>query len=140
MLQGGTLVPYLFIICLDYVLRSSIDIMKESGFKLTKERSRRYHAKTITDANYADDITLLANSPTQTKTLLHSQERTTGDIGPHVNADKTEYMCFNQRGDVSTLNAETSGQVHLLRKQCLNNRESHQHAFSKGMDSYRSYG
>ena len=24
-------------------------------------------------------------------------------IGLHVNADKTEYMCFNQRGDISTL-------------------------------------
>ncbi len=26
--------------------------------KLTKKRSRRYRAKTITDADYADDITL----------------------------------------------------------------------------------
>ena len=28
-LQGDTLAPYLFIISLDYVLRTSIDIMKE---------------------------------------------------------------------------------------------------------------
>ena len=41
-LQGDTLAPYLFIICLDYVLRTSIDKMKDDGFKLTKERSRRY--------------------------------------------------------------------------------------------------
>ena len=27
-LQGDTLAPYLFIICLDYVLRMSIDLMK----------------------------------------------------------------------------------------------------------------
>ena len=27
----------------------------------------------------------------------------TGGIGLLVNADKTEYMCFNQRGDISTL-------------------------------------
>ena len=39
--QGDTLAPYLFIICLDYVLRTSIDKMKENGFKLTKERSIR---------------------------------------------------------------------------------------------------
>ena len=44
-LQGDTLAPYLFIICLDYVLRTSIDKVKENGFKLTKERSRRYPAK-----------------------------------------------------------------------------------------------
>ena len=64
-LQGDTLATYLFIICLDYVLRTSIDKIKENGFKLTKERSRRYSAQTITDADYADDIVLLANAPTQ---------------------------------------------------------------------------
>ena len=50
-LQGDSLAPYLFIICLDYVLRTSIDIMKYNGFKLAKERSRRYPAQTITDVN-----------------------------------------------------------------------------------------
>ena len=71
-LQGVTLAPYLFIICLDYMLRTSIDKMKDNGFKLTKERSRRYPAQTIMDVDYADDIALLANTPTQAKTLLHS--------------------------------------------------------------------
>ena len=46
-LQGDTLAPYLFIICLDYVLRTSIDNIRENGFVLTKKRSRRYPAKTI---------------------------------------------------------------------------------------------
>ena len=41
-LLGDTLAPYLFIICLDYVLRTSIGLMKENGFKMAKERSRRY--------------------------------------------------------------------------------------------------
>ncbi len=74
-LQGDTLAPYLFIICLDYVLRTSIDKIRENGFELTKKRRRRYPAKTITDANYADDIALLANTPDQAETLLHSLER-----------------------------------------------------------------
>ena len=39
--QGDTLAPYLFIICLDYVPRTSIDLMKDNGFKLAKEISRR---------------------------------------------------------------------------------------------------
>ena len=38
-LQGDTLAPYLFIICLDYMLRTSIDKIKENGFELTKKRS-----------------------------------------------------------------------------------------------------
>ena len=74
MLQGDTLAPCLFIICLDYVLRTSIDKMKDNSFKLTKERSRRYPAQTITDADYADDIALLANTPAQAKILLHNLE------------------------------------------------------------------
>ena len=105
-LQGDTLAPYLFIICLDYVLRTSIDKIIENGFKLTK-RSRRYPAKTITDADYADDIALLANAPTQAETLLHSLERAAAGIGLDVNAHKTDYMCFNQTGDISTLNGSS---------------------------------
>ena len=106
-LQGDTLAPYLFIICLDYVLRTSIDKIKENGLKLTKERSSRFPAKTITDANYADDIALLANAPAQAETLPHSLERAAAGIGLHVNANKTEYMCFNQTDDISTLNGSS---------------------------------
>ena len=83
-LQGDTLAPYLYIICLDYLLRTSIDKMKDNGFKLTKERTTRYPAHTITDVDYAADIVLLANTPAQAKTLLHSLEQ----------ADKTEYCAL----------------------------------------------
>ena len=102
-LQGDILAPYLFIICLDYVLRTLIDKIRENGFELTKKRSRRYPAKTITDADYANDIALLANTPNQAETLLHSLEQAAAGIGLHVNAHKTEYMCYNQTGDISTL-------------------------------------
>ena len=54
--------------------------------------------------NYVADIALLAYSPAQAETLLHSLERADADIGRQVNALKTEYMSFNQRGDISTLN------------------------------------
>ena len=102
-LQGDTLTPYLFIICLDYVLRTSIDKIKENSFELTKKRSRSYSTKTITDADYTDDIVILTNTPVQAETLLHTLERAAAGIGLHVNAHKTEYMCFNQTGDISTL-------------------------------------
>ena len=72
LLPGDTLAPYNLIICLDYMLRTSIDKIKENGFELTKNRSRRYSAKTITDVDYADDIALLANSPIQAETLLQT--------------------------------------------------------------------
>ena len=59
--------------------------------------------KTITDADYADDIALLANTPKEAETLLHSLERAAAGISLHVNAYKTEYMCYNQTGYISTL-------------------------------------
>ena len=37
-LQGDTF-PYLSIICLDYVLQTSIDLMKENGFTLKKQEA-----------------------------------------------------------------------------------------------------
>ena len=45
----------------------------------------------------------LENTPNQAETLLHSLERVATGIGFHVNAHKTEYMCYNQTGDISTL-------------------------------------
>ena len=74
--------------------------MRDNGFKLAKERSKKYPTQTITDADYTDDIALRANTPTQAETLLHSLERAAASIGLDVNADKTEYMCFNQWGDI----------------------------------------
>ena len=93
------------------MLGTSIDKIKENGFELTKKRSKRYPAKTITDTDYADDIALLANAPAQAETLLHNLERAAAGIGLHVNAHKTEYVCFNQTGDISTPGGSSLKQV-----------------------------
>ena len=46
-LQGDTLAHFQFIICLDYVLQISIDLMEETGFTLKKGKKqishRNYH-------------------------------------------------------------------------------------------------
>ena len=105
-LQGDMLAPYLFIICLDYVLRISIDKIRENSFELPKKKSRRYPAKTITDADYTD-IAILANTPAQAETLLHSLERAAAGIGLLVNVHKTEYMCFNQTDNISILDGNS---------------------------------
>ena len=49
-LQGDTLAPYLFIICLDYVLRMSIDKMKD------KERSRNFLLLSFVNYNYGHGL------------------------------------------------------------------------------------
>ena len=83
----------------------SVDLMKENGFTLKKERSRRYPTQTITDIDYTDDIVLLPYILTQAESLLHRLGQTAGGIGLHINVDKMEHMCFNQKGGISTLNS-----------------------------------
>ena len=101
-LQGDPLATYLFIICLDYVLRTSIVLIKDYSFKLAKERSKRYPAQTIKDADYGDDIALLANTPTQAETLLHSLELTAVGM-----LTQTRRNICALRGDISTLNGSS---------------------------------
>ena len=45
---------------------------------------------TTTDADYADDIALLANTPTSAESRLHSLEQEPGGIGLHMDVDKTD--------------------------------------------------
>ena len=135
-----TTAPYLFIICLDYVLRTSIDKIKENGFELTKKRNRRYPAKTITDADYADDIAILANTPDQAETLLHSLERAAAGVGLYVNAYKTEYMCYNQTGDISTLDGTSLKLVDkftYIGSSVSSTKKRPRHTANEDMDSYR---
>ena len=47
------------------MLQTLVDLMKENGFTLKKAKSRQYLAETITDTDYTDDLTLLANTPGQ---------------------------------------------------------------------------
>ena len=44
-----------------------------------------------------------ANSPDQAESQIHSLERAGDGIDSHINADKTAYMCTNQRCDIYTL-------------------------------------
>ena len=67
-----------------------INRSKERKLSLTKKkkkmtRSRLCPAKAITDADYADDLALLANTPVQAKFLLHCLELATRGIGLYVN-------------------------------------------------------
>ena len=44
------------------------------------------------DSYYANDIVLLANTPTQAESLLHSLEQAAGSIRLPVNAEKKEFI------------------------------------------------
>ena len=66
----------------------------DNGFKVAKERSRRFPAQTITDVDNVDEIAILANTHVQAESLLYSLEGVAGGVDLHVNVDKTEYTCL----------------------------------------------
>ena len=46
-LQGDKLVPYMFIICLDYVFWTSIDLIKENGFIQKKKKKQNFFSVSV---------------------------------------------------------------------------------------------
>ena len=56
---------------------------------------------------YADYLMLLANAPVQAESLLHSLEQAAGSIGLHINANKTEFMCFKREETISTISGRS---------------------------------
>ena len=58
------------------------------------------------DADYTDDLALLANTPAQAKSLLNSLEQAVRGIGLYINSNKTLYMCFKQDGAISRKNGK----------------------------------
>ena len=97
-LQGDTLAPYIFIICLDYVLRKALDKNNELGFILAKRKSKCFPTMKVTDTDYADDLAVLADVLKDATFLLHSIERTAKEIGLNLSADKTEFIKMRQKG------------------------------------------
>ena len=69
LLQGDTLAPYLCRLCTSKVNR--FNQRKWFPFK-NKARSRQYPTVTMTDADYAENQVLLANTPAQAESLLHN--------------------------------------------------------------------
>ena len=101
----------------------NLPILGTWNVDIFNKRKRLYSGKgkmqaiprTIIDADYADDIALLANTPARAESLLHSLEKETGGIGLHVNTDK-----------INSPTAEAAS--HLLKR--------HQYATSEDVDRY----
>ena len=95
-MQGDTLAPFLFVIVLDYALRSAIDGKEsELGFTLHERRGRRAPPVCICDLDFADDIVLISDQIEQAKKLLHQVEVECRKVGLGLNASKTKGMFFN---------------------------------------------
>ena len=101
LLQRGAFALYLFILCLDYYLQTSIDLIKNSlTLKKKKEaRSRWYQTESMIDADYADDFVPHVNTPTQPESLLYNQEQAAGYIclEIHENQIKQSICVLNKK-------------------------------------------
>ena len=96
----------LHIFCLDYVLWTLIELMKENSFTLKKARNNRFLADYYGHRRCRWHSTSCKYTYSA-EFLLHSLEQATGGIGLHVKVYKAEYMCFNKKGDISTLNGSS---------------------------------
>ena len=79
---------------------------------MKKARILRYPVESMTDADKTDDVTLLANTTTQAESLLHKLEQPAGSIGLYADANKREYMRFEQKWTIFTLSGRPLKLVH----------------------------
>ena len=98
-LQRDPLAPYLFIIVLEYALRTAIN--DREGLTLTRRRSTRHPASHISDLDYADDIALFADTIQEAELLLHQVESASKSTGQFFNPSKTKYMHINRSANNS---------------------------------------
>lgn len=52
---------HLLLVHLDYVLQNSVNKIKKNGFTHRQAKTRRYQAKTITSADYVNDLALFTS-------------------------------------------------------------------------------
>ena len=105
-LQGDPLAPYLYIIVLDYALRTAIDDIE--GLTLTRRRSTRHPASHLSDLDYADDITLFADTIQEAEFLIHKVESASKSTGLFLNPCKTKYMHINPSASDSVHSSDGS--------------------------------
>ena len=76
----------------------------------------------MTDEDYADDPVFLINTPAQDEFILHSMEEAARSIGLNINTKKkkTEFICFNQEGALSSLNCKPLNSVDQFIYFCSN--------------------
>ena len=92
-LQRDPLTQFLFSICLDYTLSTSI--FSFDGLNLKGRRNRRVPSEKLAEIAYADDIAVIEDTINKTESLFHKIETATQKNGLFLNASKNKAMHFN---------------------------------------------
>ena len=138
--KGDTLAPYLFIICLDYVLRTSIDKIRENGFELTKRKEaegtpqqqlptpttpmtqRYWQIHPTKPKHYC--IVWNEQPQAQASSLMHTKRNICAIIKRGTSPLQTEPL----------LNQQTNS---LTQEAASNQPKRHRHEVNESMDSYQ---
>ena len=102
-LQDDPLSPFLFVIVLDYGLRTSIT--SNHGFTLKLRQSRLHPCERLSNSN---DIPLIEDEIIAAQELLTAVEKACQDVGLFLNAPKTKYMHINPSSDTQLISSDGS--------------------------------
>ena len=91
MLQGDTLAPFLFVLVLDWVLRTSLP-SNEDGFQLCRRTSSRHPEKRLAFLAYADDLAQLASDAESAQRQLDALATVAARVGLVINTKKTQVL------------------------------------------------
>ena len=98
-LQDDPLSPFLFVIVLDYALRTSIT--SNHGFTFKLRQSRLHPCERLSSSN-SNDIALIEDE------IIAAQEKACQDVGLFLNAPKTKYMHINPSSDTQLISSDGS--------------------------------
>ena len=90
-LQGDSLAPFVFIIIMDWIIRTAIPD-DSRGFILERRRSTRYPEKRLSILAYADDLVLLASDMASAQGMLCDLVNAASRVGLQINVKKTEVL------------------------------------------------
>lgn len=107
-LQGDTLAPYLFVIVMDYIMRTSLTA--EDGYTVRRRMSARRTAVRIPALAYADDAALMSDNGEAAQRQLHRFETASAKVGLRLNATKTKVMFV---GDTPHMDIHTTSGITL---------------------------
>lgn len=95
--QGCVLSPLLFGVLIDYVLRTSVDVIN-GGLKLGN--------KTIKDVDFADDLAIIDDKTESFRAMFNKLIELARTVGLHINYDKTKIMLIKPSGEPCNFNFE----------------------------------
>ena len=99
-LQGDTLAPFLFVILLDWVLRTALP-SPDDGFLLQRRVGRRTPEKRLSVLAYADDLVLLSSTAEGAQRQLDRLTEVAATVGLAINTRKTEVLTVPSEIEVS---------------------------------------